>query len=78
MAFYKSTFLYMPNKPGARAGIQKAANKGAKVLLPLVKALKTSLINLSLPIGAKLQQIYNLAIWLAGLVLKVFVKILFF
>lgn len=42
--------------------VQKMANVGIKVPLPLIKTFKLFLINLPLPIKERLWQVYSLAI----------------
>lgn len=42
--------------------LQKIAKISIKVLLALIKAPKVFLVNLFLPIGRKLQQVWDLAI----------------
>lgn len=68
----------MPSRLKAKAVAQKVANIGVEVLLILVKAPKAFLASLYLQTQARLWQMCTPAISLAELILKVFIRLLFF
>lgn len=78
--------MYIPGGPrikagvGAGVGVRIWETIGIRVGVPLllVKASGASPASSLLLVRAEMKQVYDPAIWLAGLVSKIFIRLLFF